>query len=205
MSIEIILDLILSAFFLAIYHADSQQPTIAYACVSGEPPLFGDHKEFYTRQVSPENYESSDASHLITQDDVWVTDPMDTGELEEVSLGELFAMADEIIPMNAAVAEELQATEAEIDRFYVETEVAAVDRVIKLSHLSCRRTKAATVVQLRAIAKSLSKDPVKGNKAQLTELVLNAFADRGIDEEYTLDGVEFMRSNDDLSILVVLK
>lgn len=202
MSLEIILDLLLSAIVLAIYHADcEQQPAMAYACTGGELPLFGNHEEFYKqRMVRPEDYESSSASHLITSDDAWVTDPMDTlAEMvetldvfvpEDLELGELFAAADAIEPIAPEVAAELAAIDAEVERFYVETEPA--------------RTKVATVAQLRAIAKVVSRGPVKGSKAQLTELVLNSFAYRGI-LQYVLGDLTFITSDDDQSVLVILK
>ena len=188
MSLELILDILLSAIVLMVYRADcQQQPSLVYACVGSEPPLWGNHQEFYSRQVSPENYESSDASHLITEDDVWVADPMDaTPELDDLTLGELFAAADAIIPMDAEVAAELQAIDEEIDL------------------LLPVRTKVATVVQLRSLVKKLYGETPKGNKAELTERALNAFAKLGIDQ-YVLDGTTFIRSDDDLSVLVLLQ
>ena len=188
MSLELILDILMSAIVLAIYRADcQQQPALAYACVGSEPPLWGNHQEFYSRQVSPENYESSDVSHLITEDDVWVADPMDaTPELDDLTLGELFAAADAIIPMDAEVAAELQAIDEEIDL------------------LLPVRTKVATVVQLRALLKS------KGwEYRQLPKATLNARAlellDRYDNRIEVCAVATFIVSDDKQSVLVLLK
>ena len=183
MSLEIILDILLSAIVLAIYHSDcQQQPSFVYACVSSEMPIFG-HQEFYERCVSPADYEST-VSHRVTDADQWVTDPM-----EDLPLDELFAAADAIIPMEPEVATELQA----IDR-----------KINQVIHSSGQRVKGATVVQLRAIVKKLYSETPKGNKAELSDRALNAFANLGINQ-YVLDGTTFIRSDDDLSVLVLLK
>ena len=189
MSLEIILDILLSAIVLAIYHSDcQQQPSFVYACVSSEMPLWGHQEYAATRFVNPEDYEST--THLVTPDDVWVADPMDaTPELEDLTLDELFAAADSIIPMEPEVAAELQA----IDR-----------KINQVIHSSGQRVKGATVVQLRAIVKKLYSETPKGNKAELTERALNAFANLGINQ-YVLDGTTFIRSDDDQSVLVLLK
>lgn len=71
--------------------------------------------------------------------------------------------------------------------------------------LSCKSIdNVPTVVQLRAILKSLSYDYVKYNKADLTVLVLNERGFREVDQ-YVLDGTTFIRSDNGLSILVLLK
>lgn len=229
MSLEIILDILLSAVFIAIYHADNQpQPAVAYACSTGAP-LFGDHKEFYSRMVSPENYESADASHLITEDDVWVTDPMDVslGDLEDMSLGELFKAADAIIPMDAEVAAELAAIDAEVASEWLqkmnranavlaaaqvdeiaaidaEVEVAAVDkRINQRVHSSGDRVKLATVVQLRALLKGIGFE-TSGNKARLTDLAIKLFVNYGSVYCPALD-MTFVLSDDRKSVLVLLK
>ena len=189
MSLELILDILLSAIVLMVYRADcQQQPSLVYACVSSEMPIFGHQEYAATRFVNPEDYEST--THLVTPDDVWVADPMDaTPELDDLTLGELFAAADAIIPMEPEVAAELQA----IDR-----------RISQKIHSSGQRVKGATVVQLRAIVKKLYSETPKGNKAELTERALNAFANLGINQ-YVLDGTTFIRSDDDQSVLVLLK
>lgn len=185
MSLEIILDILLSAFTLAVYHSDcEQQPAMAYACASSEPPLWGDHQEYYKRGMSrPEDYD--DPAAVLTTDAAWIDDPMEDKELDE-----LFRMADAIEPMEAEVADEIQAIDAEVERFYVETEPV--------------RTKVAKVVQLKALVKKLYSETPKGNKAELTERVLSAFAKLGT-EGYALDGDQFIISDDKQSVLVVLK
>ena len=191
MSLELILDILLSAIVLAVYHSDcQQQPSLVYSCDSSEMPIFG-HQEYYIRQVSPENYESSLASHLITQDDKWIDDPMDaTPELDDLTLGELFAAADAIIPMDAEVAAELQAIDEEIDL------------------LLPVRTKVATVVQLRTLIEGapelFSARMAKGRKADLAGAVLLTFGRYGI-FQYLLDSTTYLISDDKQSVLVLLK
>lgn len=182
MSLELILDILLSAFVLMVYRADCQQPSFVYSCDSSEVPIFG-HQEFYERCVSPADYEST-VSHRVTDADRWVTDPMD-----DLPLGELFAAADAIEPIAPEVA----------------TEIAAIDRKInQVIHSSGQRVKGATVVQLRSLVKKLYGETPKGNKAELTERVLDAFANRGI-LQHIVGDLTFIRSDDDQSVLVLLK
>ena len=181
MSLEIILDILLSAIVLMVYRADcQQQPSFVYSCDSSEMSIFGHQEYAATRFVNPEDYEST-VSHRVTDADRWVTDPMD-----DLPLDELFAAADAIVPVEPEVAAELQAIDEEIDL------------------LLPVRTKVATVVQLRTIAKKLYSETPKGNKAELTERVLNAFANRGI-LQHIVGDLTFIRSDDDQSVLVLLK
>ena len=188
MSLEIILDILLSAIVLMVYRADcQQQPSLVYACVSSEMLIFGHQEYAATRFVNPEDYEST--THLVTPDDVWVADPMDaTPELDDLTLGELFAAANAIIPMEPEVAAELQA----IDR-----------KINQVIHSSGQRVKGATVVQLRALLKEIGWD-TRGTKANINDRLVRVFADRDSILCRAID-TRFILSDDKQSVLVLLK
>lgn len=174
MSFELFLDFLLSFVVLYVYHSDCHSDrTPAYACASIESPLFAPvHREFApTRYVSPEDYEST--SYLVQPDDAWVADPMDT---DEPDLAQLFAMADAIEPMEADVAAELAALDAEVDALVTADPVRAAE----WGHIKGQYDRKPKLADLRLIAEGLGISSTKLKVAELTGKIVQTLAIEGL-------------------------
>lgn len=205
MTFELICDILLSLVVVYVYHTDCKQQ-LALACDS--VPLYAPVEYAPRRFVTPEDYEVVE-SFTIEPGTPWVTDPMETGgsiedpekmealleayelaqfEAEDLSLAQLFALADAIEPMGPEVAAELTQLDTEVDQLCPAVPIEAQPRK-------------ATAPQLKVLLKAMGLSVV-GKKAELAERVLNALAERGLSQYPIADSMYESSSADDLSITV---